>query len=291
MLVVLNVSSIYGTNEFSPDQLSSILQDPDDVAKRIIGSKIVVGSNQAYLLTLWGVKACLLMLYNMMTKDTRTNIFVKVVMGYTLIGFIALEISYLFVFCRPFSGYWSIDAIVTNTQCANYYYGSIIQTVFNISSDFLMLLLPLPLIFTAKVPPLKRCLLVGIFSLGIFVILAAILNKYYNFTMPHTTVYMVWHIREASVSVYVANMMCWWPLLRKMFGWKRFLLGGSSAGTYDQMGGSNRRSEAVAGTLSGGTTPLQDVKPMLLPEISSTRTRESSLDIEVGEVHFYGRAY
>jgi hypothetical protein len=285
------VSCVYGTNEFHPDLLESILKDPEDVAKRIIGSKIVVGSNQAYLLTLWGVKACLLMLYFNMTKDTRTNIFVKLVMGYTLVGFVALEISYLFVFCRPFSDYWRIDAIVTNTQCANYYYGSIIQLVFNISSDFLMLLLPLPLIFTAKVPPLKRCLLVGIFSLGIFVILAAILNKYYNFTMPHTTVYMVWHIREASVSIYVANIMCWWPLLRKMFGWKRFLLGSSTGGTYDEMGGSNRRSEVVAAASPGSMTPLHDIKPVLLSEISSPPTRDSSLDMEVGEVHVYGRAY
>lgn len=231
------------------------------------------------------------MLYYNMTKDTRNNLFVKVVMGYTLVGLIVLEISYLFVFCRPFSDYWRIDSIVTNTQCANYYYGSIIQMVFNVSSDFLMLLIPLPLIINAKVPPLKRCLLIGIFSLGLFVILAAILNKFYNFTMPHTTVYMVWHVREASVSIYVANMMCWWPLLRKIFGWKRFLQRSSNGGgTYNEMS-DNRRSDHVQPVSHGIVTPLQDLKPAIYSSSSSGDGRNLSMDIEAGEVIVYGRAY
>jgi hypothetical protein len=45
-----------------PSELAAVLADPEEVANRIYGSKIAVGSNQFYLLTLWGVKACLLML-------------------------------------------------------------------------------------------------------------------------------------------------------------------------------------------------------------------------------------
>jgi hypothetical protein len=105
----------------------------------------------------------------------------------------------------------------------------IIQMVFNVSSDILMLFLPLPFIINSKVPPVKRAMLIGIFSLGIFVILAAVLNKFYNFTMPNTTVYMVWDIRETSTSIYVANVMCWWPLLRKIFGLSTFLRGSTGS--------------------------------------------------------------
>lgn len=86
-----------------------------------------------------------------------------------------------------------------------------------------MLAVPIPIILKGNFKPAKKAALLGVFSMGIFVILAAILNKYYNFSMPGTTVYMVWHIREASVSVMVANLMCWWPLLRKIFGWKAFV--------------------------------------------------------------------
>lgn len=282
------MSCHYATNEFHPDLLDSILADPKEVQERIFGSKIVVGSNQSYLMTLWGVKACLLMLYYQMTKDTRNNLFVKIVMVYTVIGLIAIEVPYFFVLCRPFSQYWALP--VDNPQCANYFHYCIIQMVFNVSSDFLMLLIPLPLIINAKVPPLKRTLLVAIFSLGLFVILAAILNKYYNFTMPHTTVYMLWHVREASVSIYVANIMCLWPLLRKMFGWKRFLQRSSNGGTYDEMS-DNRRSHPVVTDSHGVVTPLRDVKSFRGPSSSRFERRFPEQDVEDGEIVVYGRAY
>lgn len=43
-------------------ELPAVLADPKETADRIFGSKIVVGTNQCYLLCLWGVKASLLML-------------------------------------------------------------------------------------------------------------------------------------------------------------------------------------------------------------------------------------
>ena len=286
--MLLNVSCHYATNEFHPDLLKSIMADPKEVQERIYGSKIVVGLNQAYLMTLWGVKACLLILYYNMTRDTRTNFFVKLVIVYTAVGLVATEIPYFFVLCIPFSNYWSITAIEDNKQCATYRNYCIIQMVFNVSSDLLMLMIPLPFIITAKVPPMKRMLLIAIFSLGIFVILAAILNKYYNFTMPNTTVYMVWHIREASVSIYVANIMCWWPLLRKMFGWKRFWQR-SSGGTYDEMNGTVQLSAATPE--NGSVTPLAGIKPLNRSPCPPYEEKRPSSDLEANEVIVYGRAY
>ncbi|OCK79055.1 hypothetical protein K432DRAFT_300664 [Lepidopterella palustris CBS 459.81] len=229
LLVLLEESGRYGTNEVLPDQLAAVLADPKQVAKRIHGSKIVVGSNQCYLMTLWGVKTCLLTLY----RRTPQNTFVKFVIGYCILGLLAIEIPYFFVFCRPFSNYWALP--VDNPQCYTYHTYCIVQTVFNISSDMLMLAIPIPLIIKANVPPAKKALLFGIFSLGIFVILAAILNKYYNFANSGTTIYMVWHIREASTSVIVANLMCWWPLLQKLFGLRAFIrsAGSKRSGTGD----------------------------------------------------------
>lgn len=62
LLILLQFSVRYSTNEIEPADIPAVLADPKQVANRIYGSKIVVGSNQAYLLTLWGVKACLLTL-------------------------------------------------------------------------------------------------------------------------------------------------------------------------------------------------------------------------------------
>jgi len=94
--------------------------------------------------------------------------------------------------------------------------------VFNVTTDLLMLGIPVPFIINVRVTRIRKAMLVSIFSLGIFVILAAVLSKYYNFTMSNTTIYMVWDIRETGTSICVANIMCLWPLLRKMFGWSTF---------------------------------------------------------------------
>jgi hypothetical protein len=150
----------------------------------------------------------------------RHNLFVKIVIGYVAFGLLAIEIPDFFILCRPFSHYWALP--VDNPQCTTYFYYCIIQMVFNVTTDLLMLGIPVPFIINVRVTHIKKAMLIGIFSLGIFVILAAVLGKYYNFTMPNTTVYMVWNIRETSTSIYVANIMCLWPLLRKMFGWSTF---------------------------------------------------------------------
>ena len=33
---------------------------------------------------------------------------------------------------------------------------------------------------------------------------------------------MLWYIRESSTSIFVSNIACWWPLLRKLFKFKSF---------------------------------------------------------------------
>lgn len=156
-----------------------------------------------------------------MTYGTSYHLLVKISIAYCIIGLLGIELTYFLALCHPFTQYWAVP--VKNPQCANYFYYCIIQMVFNISSDILMLFIPLPFIINSKVPPLKRAMLIGIFSLGIFVILAAVLNKYYNFTLPGYTVYMIWDIRETGTSIMVANIMCLWPLVRKVTGWSKFL--------------------------------------------------------------------
>lgn len=95
-----------------------------------------------------------------------------------------------------------------------------------------MLAFGIPLIWKAKVQFKKKLLLLAIFSLGIFVILAAVLNKYYNFSNPLTTIYMLWYIRESSTAIYVSNIPMLWPLFRKAFKAGSFA-GSSHNGGYD----------------------------------------------------------
>ncbi|KAI9715448.1 MAG: hypothetical protein M1812_005924 [Candelaria pacifica] len=161
-----------------------------------------------------------------MTYHLAQNLYVKVTAGYVALGYLVIQITYFGVYCNPFPQYWAFP--VSNIQCATYSHYSITQAVFNISSDAMMLAIPIPILLKVQLPKSSKIVLVAVFSLGIFVILAAILNKYTNFASPLTTTYMIWYIRESSTAIYVANIMCWWPLLRKFFGMRTF--SGDSSG-------------------------------------------------------------
>ena len=103
----------------------------------------------------------------------------------------------------------------------------------------MMLYIPLPILIKARLPLRRKIILCGVFSLGILVILSAILNRYYNFTEPYGShVYLNWYTGEAATSVFVANIPHLWPLLSKIF----------ALGTFNSL----RRT---AGTSSGERNP------------------------------------
>ncbi|KAL4913237.1 hypothetical protein BDW62DRAFT_214406 [Aspergillus aurantiobrunneus] len=215
LLVLIQVSSHYATNLMDPADYDLVLSDPQQVRDRIFGSKIVIGLEQCMLFSTWGVKTCMLTMFWRLTKNLRLHLYVKLVAWYVGVGFVVIMVTYYAVYCRPFSQYWAMP--VENMQCATYQHYSITQAVFNISSDAAMLAVPVPLLIKAQMKKAKKVLLVCIMSLGVFTIVAAILNKVYNFASPLTTTYQIWYIREASTAIYVANLVCLWPLLRKIF--------------------------------------------------------------------------
>ena len=63
----------------------------------------------------------------------------------------------------------------------------------------------------------KKIPLIGIFSLGVFVIIAAILNKIYSFSDPFSDKWVYWYVRESSTALIVANLPFVWLFYRKIF--------------------------------------------------------------------------
>ena len=115
----------------------------------------------------------------------------------------------------------------------------------------MMLLIPIPLLYKARLAPKRKAVLLGVFSLGIFVVLASILNRYYNFTEPYgSLVYLYWYAGESSTALMVANIPHCWPIVARLFRLSSFKMYGASGGATPQYGntgvesgtGANRRS-------------------------------------------------
>ncbi|KAJ0276760.1 hypothetical protein COL940_008118 [Colletotrichum noveboracense] len=207
-----------GSNLFPIEDYATF--SPQDIQARIANSKLVLISEQCMLNLIYVLKACVLILYTRLTLNLSTRRFVRWLALYVVIGWTATQIT-MFSACHPFTDYWAVPP--SNPQCATFETYAILQAWFNISSDMLMLMVPLPLIIRMTVSWRQKVVLVFIFSLGICVIVAAFLTKVYNLSDPYSPRYMLWYIREASVAVYVSNLPLLWPLLREWFPWLKNL--------------------------------------------------------------------
>lgn len=213
LIVCLNViCQGGGSNLYPPEQFVTF--SPEDIKDRIQGSKIVIVSEQAMLNVIYTIKCCMLIMYSRLTLGLQVRRMINYMAAYVAIGWVATEIAF-FTACRPFRGYWAMPP--PNPQCTTLEHYAYVQGCFNISSDLLMLGIPLPLITRLNVPLKQKSVLFLIFSMGAFVIIAAILTKIFNLTDVWDPSYMLWYTREASVAVYVSNLPLIWPLLREWF--------------------------------------------------------------------------
>lgn len=113
-----------------------------------------------------------------------------------------------------------------------------------------MLWIPGPLVINLKVHWKQKMVLGILFSLGIFVIIAAILTKIYNLGDVWDTRYMLWYTRELSVAVYVSNLPLIWPIMREYIPYLRNLTATGETTT-------NRRS--THGVLTSGAFQIKTV--------------------------------
>ncbi|KAM5442555.1 hypothetical protein MferCBS31731_002434 [Microsporum ferrugineum] len=211
----------------------SNLMDAQDIAEltpaikveRVKGSKWVFVSEHAFVMTIWTLKACMIILYRRIMEGLRQQRLVKYLTIWVFLGFVGSELA-LFLICRPLSDYWAVPT--TNTQCSTYQYYEIIQGILAISADILMLLVAIPLLMAVRLPQKQKMILIIIFGLGIFIIIAAILTNLYCLVPSLISyVYLNWYFREATVAMLVTCLPMTWSLLRDIFPALKSWTGGS----------------------------------------------------------------
>ncbi|KAE9971185.1 hypothetical protein EG327_009953 [Venturia inaequalis] len=219
LLVTMNIVANTNSNLIPPNiDVNDFGQQ--EVDERIYGSKLVVVVEQMQCITIWSLKGCLIFLYYRLTVNLGPHIYVLALIGYIIATFVIMEVLYLGVWCRPFNNYWAVPT--PNVQCNTATDHLITNTVFNLTSDLAMLVIGFSLFIRSKLPWGRKLILAGVFSLGIFVILAAVLNKYYSFAHPFGSEWTFWYIRESSTAMIVANLPFVWTLLRRIFKLQAF---------------------------------------------------------------------
>ncbi|KAJ4168928.1 hypothetical protein NW754_010859 [Fusarium falciforme] len=212
LIACMNIVSHTSSNLIDPTQAVDLT--PDEIDKRRLGSKLILVVEQLQCTVTWLVKCCLLLMYNRLTTNLTYNRAVKAVAVYVIVGFVVMEILYFGVWCRPFNQYWAVPT--DNVQCSTATHHLITNATLNISSDIMIIILPMPLFLKSNATAKIKVALCCIYTVGVFTIVSAVLNKYYSFTDPFGADWTVWYIRESSTALIAANLPLTWPLVRQV---------------------------------------------------------------------------
>ncbi|KAB8221103.1 hypothetical protein BDV33DRAFT_190694 [Aspergillus novoparasiticus] len=206
VVACVNESAQHRSNYIPLEKALSLTKH--EIEDAVYGSKMTFTLEHFALVSLWLVKACLLIIYHRLTLGLREHLAVKVLAVYVAASFVIIEILFCTAWCGPpITMYW--DVPTKDPQCATYYDHLITTSVFNVSSDLMMLYIPIPLFLRSQIPVKRKLILCAVFSLGLIV---AILNHYVNFTEKYTVSFL--------------------PLLRELFSLSSF------ANAYGRQGGS-----------------------------------------------------
>lgn len=188
-----------------------------NISRRVYGSKLMIVVEQMPMLIIWSCKACLLVMYHRLTRTAlhKENVAIKLLAGYVVLGFVVMELLYFAAWCRPFSQYYAVPT--ASRQCVTLIDHRITKTVFNVSSDLVMLCIALQMLIRSSLPIKRKMILCFIFSLGLFTIAAAILSLHYSISNSYIHTWLSWYLREASMAIIVANIPFTWTILRELF--------------------------------------------------------------------------
>ena len=218
LIAFLNVDHDVSTNLIDPSEPIDLT--PHEIEKRTWGSKTVLLVEQSMCAVQWGTKVCLLILYWRLTQNLRQHLAVKIVATYVVVTYCVMFILYFGVWCRPFHDYWAVPT--DNVQCTTAINHLITNLVFNLSSDLMIMAIPLPLLLKQHLAWKKKLLMIFPFTLGFFSMICAILSKYSSFTNPFSVAWVYWYCREASTVMIVSNMPYTWALIRRIFKLRSF---------------------------------------------------------------------
>ncbi|KAF3907433.1 hypothetical protein ABW21_db0206700 [Orbilia brochopaga] len=112
----------------------------------------------------------------------------------------------IFVECRPFTKYWQITP--DPGQCVQGNAWLITYEIGNLITDLMLLALPFPLLFMARVPWKKRIRLFAVFSLGFFLVATCIIRMTQGLMHDH---FQSQRSMWASIEVLIATVVACGP--------------------------------------------------------------------------------
>lgn len=165
---------------------------------------------------LFAKSTLLLLYYRVFSPRPSFRLQLYLTFGFLAITMLAAEPMYL-AMCLPSKGK---DWVSAAEKCVNAKYYAMVQGPANIITDLLIFYLPIPVILELNLPKKTRWQIFGVFSTGLFVLVASIVGMVYRVDLfkavdPQWAGYICFLCAyiESSVSIICSSM----PAMRHMF--------------------------------------------------------------------------
>lgn len=216
--VIVQITYYTGGNiDVTPEETVALTNN--DVAILEYGSKLEFASWYTYPAVIWVLKLQLLFFYSRLTLgvfQTKTIRALFCVVGVTWAALI-LSVS---LTCRPFHWNWQIRPL-PGPSCTFRPQNFLILVVLNVVSDVAILIVPVPILWSLRVSPLRKVGVSILLCSGLFVISTAIVRAVQTLGgAPSIININRWGFRETAVGILAVTAPVLAPLFTKDF-WKR----------------------------------------------------------------------
>ncbi|KAM4057164.1 major facilitator superfamily protein [Hirsutella rhossiliensis] len=170
---------------------------------------------------LMATKSSILVLYLRVTKNTRLLLRHAswVILGIVNIAGFILTIINIFQ-CRPVRAGWMLELYNSSASCIPLLIEFICASPVNIITDLAILILPIPVLTSMRLPMRQKVILILAFALGAFVSVIGVVRIYYlgqALISPDASFSLMWSAVEVNIGITCASIPTIKPLILKLF--------------------------------------------------------------------------
>ncbi|KAJ6788241.1 hypothetical protein PWT90_10622 [Aphanocladium album] len=201
------------------------------------GAKADIAGWCLYITLIWCLKACMLFFYRRLTLDTFQKRLVLVAGVAWICSYLA-TIGVVLLRCLPFKRNWQIYPY-PGDECGTPNQIFLTLVITNVTTDLLILYIPLPLLWVVKIPLGKKIIYCLWLTTGVFVIVASLLRCVLSIRYANEVdVSTIWAIRETFVGIICVNAPIIGPwLVKKGSIWAHSISSSRGSSKHDPNGG------------------------------------------------------
>ncbi|KAL3484214.1 hypothetical protein BJX62DRAFT_244144 [Aspergillus germanicus] len=202
---------------WTPEQRAAF--NPEEIRQMQTTTKLVVAGWYAYVGALWSLKGVVLIYYHRIMSGVTQQMIIRVTAVYCALSFIAVILA-ISLHCRPFQKLWQIDPY-PGAECSAYNTLYIIVAVLNITTDMLLVYIPIPVLIRLRIKLYQKIMIGILLCSGVFIIVAALLRCVMSLMeISRINLSAIWTVREILVAFIAVNAPAIKPMF-KLSSWNR----------------------------------------------------------------------